>query len=261
MGSHPDARFIRENCVILVMPLLDPDGAAKNVYNRITHSFHPNRHSDTALEYAEFFLDWVNKGHRLDVAINLHNVESNEGPHVFPYQFEGDEQRLKVAKALHQQVYSLLTDQGYRVRSGTGRRNISPDRLGGFVMQHYATLHQFYEMNTQAPNRHLSLYQLKGIGAHLIRATAKFMTTNKGQSFLRHVTRHREHRAKLYARYGQLAPMETRDAMMFNSALEVCPIWESKRRQSDFQQLGWLKATENRPFPELWEHYDAGESQ
>jgi hypothetical protein len=93
LGKDPPAVELRKRMIVLAIPLLDPDCAAVNEYEHIIRSFHPNIPTPESNLYAGFFQRWVNAGHRLDITFNLHNVESKEGPHVFPFQFEGRPER------------------------------------------------------------------------------------------------------------------------------------------------------------------------
>ncbi|MCX7010164.1 MAG: M14 family zinc carboxypeptidase, partial [Kiritimatiellaeota bacterium] len=195
------ATELRRRLLVLVIPMLDPDCAADNEYEHIIRSFHPNMPTPESNQYAAFFRDWVNAGHRLDLTFNLHNVDSNEGPHVFPFQFEGRPERLPHALALHASVRKQLTDAGYSVGAGTTNLNTSPSRLGGYLSEPYGTLHQFYEHNSQAAERHLTLLQLQAIGPNLLSAAEKFMQTAEGREFLAQVDQVRAWRQKARERY------------------------------------------------------------
>ena len=84
LSDHRDAKAIRKRVTVLMLPLLDPDGAVKNQYETdVIFSFEDDPGGPPeALAYAEWFRDWVDAGNRLDLVFNLHNVEAGEGPHL-----------------------------------------------------------------------------------------------------------------------------------------------------------------------------------
>src|SRR5690606_27368351 len=67
----------------IMIPVLDPDGANASYYHRITSSFYAFEESAESVQYAIFFKQWKNLGRTVELVINLHNVESAEGTHVF----------------------------------------------------------------------------------------------------------------------------------------------------------------------------------
>lgn len=174
-STAPAAIAVRSRFNVIIIPLLDPDLAVDNEYEGVIRSFHPNSPTRESLAFGNFFAAWIDSGRTLDVVFNLHNVESGEGEHLFPFQFErvvNSPIREKSAVMLHRKVREIVTQFGYSVGGETTRRGVSPTRLGGFLSRSYGTLHQFYEVNSQAPGRHLSLGELKAIGPLILMSYA-----------------------------------------------------------------------------------------
>ncbi len=206
LSDHRDAKAIRKRATVLIVPLLDPDGAVKNLYEtEVIFGFEddPGRPPE-ALAYAEWFRDWVDAGNRLDLVFNLHNVESGEGPHLFPYMWERPtgSPRHVLGKMLHHTVASRLTNAGFNVAKDASGFGLFSTRLGGWLRKYFGTHMTFYEVNSQAPQRHLSLYEVKAVGVHLIIAAIEHCFTNEGRWLLRNVESEAYARWRRWNRYG-----------------------------------------------------------
>jgi len=191
LANTDEARRLRNQFVFLIAPMVDPDGAAKNVYENMIHTFREGEESIESKAWAGFFHQWMLDGYRLDLVLNLHNVESGEGPHVFPAQFEPDDDRAKAARLYNAHLADQLKPFGYSFRTGTGNEGISRFRLGGHLHRYYAALHQPYEVNSQASERHLDLYDLKVIGPLMVRSAAQYFTDRNSYDIQRETLAHR----------------------------------------------------------------------
>jgi hypothetical protein len=173
-----ESRRMREKFTFLAIPLLDPDGAAAAQYESITQRFlYDGDEGPEARCYAGFLAQWVDSGRRLDLVINLHNVESSEQCHLSCPRMEPGTGRLVQCEAFH----ALVIAAGQRAEL-----NVSPKpwgygyasfRLGGYMSKFYGTLHMPYEINSQDKARHLRLNGLSHIGTLLIEATTAFFAS------------------------------------------------------------------------------------
>ena len=70
----------------LFVPMFDPDGSSESSYSKITSDFLiPNLDNvrDEVVAYIKFINQWCGKnGNRLDLVVNLHNIECNEAPNI-----------------------------------------------------------------------------------------------------------------------------------------------------------------------------------
>jgi hypothetical protein len=121
---------------------------------------------------AEFFKSWHESGNRLDLVLNLHNVESAEGSHVFCPAIE-PERRL-VAEQFHSQLMHRLENDQFIVTAKPLDVRTTWFRLSGYLGLMYGPLPMAYEVNSQQRARHLSLEELRSIGASMVRTAAEF---------------------------------------------------------------------------------------
>jgi hypothetical protein len=180
LSDDPEAVAIRDKHVFLILPLLDADGAVASAYERIAQTFDSDPNPPESVNWARFFRDWVVAGNRLELVYNLHNVQSTEGPHIFPPQLQARTPYIEAAKTLQPLIMDALTTAGYDIRN-KARPGDSKDRLAGFIHFFYGALPQPYELNMQAPRRHLTLGELKNMGAVLVRSSAAFLASPAAQ--------------------------------------------------------------------------------
>ena len=191
--------------------MLDPDGAVANFYEtKVIRAFEDESdRPPEALAYAGWIRDWVDAGNRLDLVFNLHNVESGEGPHLFI--FMNDPTRQEESKKLHRAVAAALP--GYETR-GTDRVGRFSTRLGGWLRNTFGTHMMFYESNSQAPSRHLSLYELKAMGVGILIGAVQHLADADSLGLRKDLQISRDTRYAKWERYGYL-----RGA--FNQAMNV----------------------------------------
>ena len=159
----------------------------------VTDQFAYGRNTDPEPRlYAAFFQRWVDQGKRLDAAINLHNVESGEVPHLLCPLMEPARGRLAECQALHEQVMGQLRPAGYNVAKEPWATSYALFRLGGFLGRYYGALHMPYEANSQDKQRHLTIQETRQLGQGLAAAVIRFLDSPAAQPFLVSVTRARE---------------------------------------------------------------------
>lgn len=210
LSNHAKARVARARAVFLIIPLLDPEGAVHSIYSRITHNFAgADVKTPETLAYAEFFHDWVNAGNRLDLCFNLHNVESKETTHLTSAYMEPKKSekyplgRYEQCVALHKTISSTMKEGNILVAGGTWGKRYGVARLGGFVRDYYGTLHMPYEVNSQAPRRHLTLSELRSIGAYLAIASVEYLHSAEAKSLVDGISSLRTRRKASFSRYKQ----------------------------------------------------------
>lgn len=244
-SRKPRAQRLREMAVFLIVPLLDPDGAVESRYSRITHSFTRSEDeiSHEAIEYFDFFMDWVTSGKRLDLVFNMHNVESNETPHVrCPLiEPEADESirtgRSRFGRTLHQRIRKRMTRLDINVAARPGERRYTAGRLSSILRREFRTLPAVYQVNSQAPSRHLLLSELRKIGVELAVGGATLLHSDKAQPVLQKLDRRTAEWRRNWKRYGAVAEAQ------FDHAIDIS-IWLPG---SDEQEAEWRKP--NRDFP------------
>ncbi|MEZ5399961.1 MAG: M14-type cytosolic carboxypeptidase [Bryobacteraceae bacterium] len=114
LGDHPDAAAIRDAFLFKIFPLCAPDGVAEGKVRFNRNGFDLNRNWDVSnatlmpeidAERNAIF-DWLDRGHRIDLFLSLHNAETGEyleGPPDPTGDFTGLGERF--FEALQKQTY------------------------------------------------------------------------------------------------------------------------------------------------------------
>ncbi len=229
LSNTREARAIRSRFTFLVIPVLDPDGAVKSQYRNIISTFADGRKSKESVGVSAWIKKWVDEGKRLDLVFGLHNVESNEAPHLVCPMMEPASGRLKDCQAFHGSMMKTMGSD-YKVQKGPWQKSSCLFRLSGFAARFYGALPMPYEVNSQAPSRHLTLAQLREVGARFVRASVSYFYSVEGRRMLADVTAFRRKRASRWKRYGHL--FEGKDALYAEEWCAAMPgIEERFRRQ------------------------------
>ncbi len=216
-SNAPAAIQLRKNLTLIAIPVLDPDAAAASIYEGITEKFvHSADYSPEAIEYANFFKKWVDDGNRLDLTIDLHNVESAEGEHIFCPLIEPAAKRAELSNELHAQFMRSLADADYSVSGKPLHAHTAPFRLGGYLAQMYGPLFMPYELNSQQRSRHLTLEELRNMGRLALESSSKFLVSDAGNKLTANVATVRRLRDDRMARFG--SALQKRGV---NSALQI----------------------------------------
>ena len=243
LSDHRDARAIRRRAVILVIPVLDPDGAANNIYETDQiFAFDDGGDTRQSRQIARWLQAWAGTDlleHHLDLVVTLHNVESSEGPHLFPYAYEGTP-RMGLCHAVHQSVRGMTS--AYDVAESANSYGKFTLRLGGWVRATFGGHLMFYEVNTQAPKRHLSLYEVKALGVQMIRGLASHFATREGHELARVVRSAQQARVARWQRYGWLRGLDLQDRTVFSAeqVLQAMPYVEAQYARQEHPPA-WIK--------------------
>jgi len=86
LQSSLSIREINYNITWIFILIEDPDGSANSIFDRLTNAFRKPDNPNTPPEvfnYASYFSTYATIGHTIDVVVNLHGIEANEGPNFF----------------------------------------------------------------------------------------------------------------------------------------------------------------------------------
>jgi len=159
-----DAKAARQQCDWLLIPLLDPDDAARAVYNAEANIFFPvGTIRPEAIAYATYLINWVDARHKLEVAITVHNIECNEGPNLFTPLINGNRETL--IRQLDAALWEAAHQAGFAASQPSWSMvGLAKGRLAGWCYKVFHTLDLFYEVNGRAPTSRLSPVELREIG-------------------------------------------------------------------------------------------------
>ncbi len=193
---------LRKRFTFLVIPVLDPDGAAMGVYEHITDSFLPRHETPESLAYCAFFKRWADGGNPLQLVLDLHNVESQEGEHVELIMFKSDQEHANYRRDFFDQFLQLLAvEKGFTttmIRSGV----LIPLRLESWLHEYYGSLDVLLELDAQAPSRHLTIADLHVIGQSLVLASADYLFSQEAAPLMASVDATQRVRSERWRKYG-----------------------------------------------------------
>ena len=191
-----------QNVTFLLIPMLDPDGAAAADFDRVTESFTDANRLPTSEAFGTFFKDWIVSGKRLDVVLNIHNVESREAHMLECAQYEPAGERENLCRVFNEDfVVEDVRQAGYRMESNVGLRGSSNFRLGGYLRRMYGVLHMPYEVNVQSRDRHLALEEVRTLGGVVLFSATRFLSSTSGQQLSGNVSEHQRTRVEKWERY------------------------------------------------------------
>jgi hypothetical protein len=201
ISDDPQAQDLRSRFVFFVIPLFDVDAAAEGRYENMIFRFSSGMENQEAVAWARFFASWVREGNRIDVVLDLHNVESAGSPHLMCPTFG---QRGRACGQLHHVVVGTFRKTIYMVDPdprfhGPGALQ---GRLGGWLERYFGALLIPYEANSQDSTRHLTIAETRDMGRILVLATTKYLSSHKAKSLFERIDEARGRRAQRWAKYG-----------------------------------------------------------
>ena len=219
ISDAPEARQIREKCTFLVIPMLDPDGAAISVYEHIISSFSGGSETPESVAYGTFFKAWVDKGNPLQLVLNLHNFESHEGPNLSQLTVEQEKERQEYSLMFYNRFLQPLMKAEGGFRTAQWSVNGPVNRLGNWLSDSFGTLHMAFELNAQAPTRHLTIADLHQIGKLLVLASAHCLFSQEAGSLMASIDKIRQERLARWNKYGE--GLEDETAMMAEAKVKA----------------------------------------
>lgn len=195
MSDEPSAHRLRDRFTFLLVSIMDPDGAASSFYDRISYSFTRQDPSSEAVLYAHWFQKWIDKGNRLDIALDLHNVESAEAGHLFCMY--SDPNRGNSSGNLHSLIVQEVRGSTYHVVNPSLGTGYITQRLAGWLGFYFGALPLLYEVNSQEQSLHLSLLNTRDIGRRIVVGSTQYFDSSDGIAFLGAIDEGRKRRLSL----------------------------------------------------------------
>jgi len=206
ISADPAARAARRQYNWLLIPLLDPDRAVHSVYSDGCNFLTTGNPGPEVLEYARYCAKWVDTGHRIEAAVNLHNVECADGQHVF-VPLVNNERKPAIASCNTALFQTLGQHQFF-----TGKLDWCPTgypyaRFAGWCWRCFGTFDLAYEVNSRYPADPLSMARLDELGGLLAAHLAAWLNTRefapiRAQIDNRLADRQHQREARLARSYG-----------------------------------------------------------
>jgi hypothetical protein len=194
VGDDPAAGELRRKFDFLAIPGIDPDATAASIHEGIIRTFLDQRETPESIAYMTWFKSWIGAGHRLDLVIDFHNLQSHEGPHVSCPLLDapgGQGDRGALAMAANDMLMEGLRAAHFTVDPHPWTRGLAPDRLGGWLNARYGAFVLPYELNSQEKSRHLELGAIQFLGRVYASEIGRLLDSPLGVKLLSEVDRYR----------------------------------------------------------------------
>jgi len=189
LASTPLTSPLRKGRTWLFLPIEDPEGRAQSNFERIIESFcFPRSQYPEVLAYTHYLTDFAfPTGRPIDIVVDLHNVEANEGEHLFcPIANIG---HVDMVRDFNRSFFHRLTEQGYQAGDAEHLPDIQRPmraRLYGWCVEATASFDLIYEVNDRYPPRRLALAELQGLGISLGDALVAWCDSPQGKAWHQH---------------------------------------------------------------------------
>ena len=178
VSSDKAAKEILKKINIIILPMFDPDGVAGSTWAHLTKTFELHNFKDTipmeTLSYARFFDSWIEKGDRLDIVCELHNVECSETSSNILCPII-DLRHYEAIVNMNNYILDHITN--YKTSKDIWMSGYMDSRLCGWCAKHFGSIDCTYEINGRSSSNKLELDQLQRLGNSLTIAFAEYMET------------------------------------------------------------------------------------
>ena len=167
LSDDPAAIVSRRDTTWLLIPILDVDAAARAEY-RLGDVYTANAQPPMpeATSYATYLVHRLDAGGRVDMVVNLNNLECDEGGNLLDSVVDPAQKTLTIA--LNTELFAQAKREGYTTGKPAGwHTGQMPLRLSGWCAAHGGSLALIYELNACDPKSRLSLPRLQHLGAVL----------------------------------------------------------------------------------------------
>jgi len=164
LSDDPNAIRARQQADWLIIPILDPDAVYNAKFSNGDFFRAVEPVMPEAMTYATYIIDsWIDTEHRLDIAINLHNVECSEGPNLFcPFV---NVVRKPLVQTYNKRLFEVVKASGFTVGDPLGgMEGIQGLRLMGWCYRRFHTCDITLELNTRAPGVAMNIYTIEKTG-------------------------------------------------------------------------------------------------
>jgi len=196
-----EGKPLRAHRTWLLLPILDPDGSADAVYERITDLFRKTDVPQTPPEvrqYARYMTRYIADGGQLDLTLSLHNVEATECTNLYcPLM---DLAAIEVTSKINTALFADLRARGYVTDDPTRSwyNGFLSFRFYAWCTKRFHALDLVYEVNDRYPDHTLPLEQLARMGGIIAARLAAWCDSDTGRVWHQRaadfLAKHREQR-------------------------------------------------------------------
>jgi len=193
LSADPDAQMARRQYDWLLVPMLDPDMAVRAVFTNANMFRNVPPVRPEAVAYATYLVNRVDAGHRLELVIDMHNIECAEGPQLFtPFIDAAEEATIR---ELNEPLWVAAQHAGFTTGPSWTMVGWATERLCGWCYMAFRTIDLMYEVNGRAPDARLSPIGLRAVGRLLAQHSAGILRSAPMSEKRVEMTRYLEARA------------------------------------------------------------------
>ena len=185
VSGSDEAKKILKEVTFLFIPLFDPIGWEESTYGALTYDFANIALKDVnrteVLSYIGFINDWVdNRKMRLDLIMNLHNIECNEGPNIMsPFiDTENATDIFAFNKFFMPKLKDVDTSYAIWIEG------YSTARFMGWCSKNFGSIPVLYEINSRHPKNRLSLKDLNDLGISFVETLREYFMSEEYEKAL-----------------------------------------------------------------------------
>lgn len=227
-SDSPAAASIRSRMGVIVIPILDNDGAAVGVHQSIMNGFGPIEMARENVVYADWLTSEIIAGRSIFLSINLHNVPSG-APHISCAVAPGFGATGRAADRFNEMLASTLNPTTFSMELKPWSRGIAPYRLGGWLASTYGCISLHYELNSQERTRHLSTDELGDIGSSIINAASSYLEDPVGQAAFKVSDDHRSTRLQLRKKHANELKSALKNVLLEDGVLDKVSNWNIRK--------------------------------
>jgi hypothetical protein len=183
LNRSPASELLLAKYTFVVIPVLDVDAAIDGKHASIINSFSSHGSSVESTAYGRWIRKWCSEGNRIDLVVNVHNVQSRESLHIACPAYDAKGPLGKELAQLHSLINVAVRDAGYSVDSIPWSTSTAQDRFAGWLEQAEGSGSIAFELNSQEPNRHLDFVETEDLAIPFPKALGEFFAGNDGAAY------------------------------------------------------------------------------
>ena len=185
-GEDKEVKKILSQVTFIFIPFFDSVGWVNSTYGAMAYDFkykgYDEYHRPEILAYTSFINKWCgyNKK-RLDVVVNLHNIECNEGPNVMSPLL--DTLKYNDILSLNKSLAPAFNDFSIDFKT-VWLEGYTDTRFMGWISKMWGSIPVLYEINSRYPENRMNLAKLDNLGEAFVKGFYGYFASDEYEKAL-----------------------------------------------------------------------------